>query len=108
MWLVARIDSRSGTERIWGGVWSLFPPPIWKREKAQWLSQVVHNASAAAIFIGWYVPSTTPSSLPTNRVKATLGNRTTSEMTAVRRNASAWFLRWRCQADTASITAADR
>ena len=64
-WLVARIDSRSGTSRIWVGVSSFFPPPIWKSENGQWLAQVVQSASAAAIFIGWYVPSTTPSSLPT-------------------------------------------
>ncbi len=67
---------------------------------------MVQSASAAAIFIGWYVPSTTPSSLPTKRLMATAGNRTTSEITAVRRKASTWFFRWRCQADTASITAA--
>ena len=48
------------------GVMSLLPPPIWKAENAQWLWHVFHSASAAAIFIGWYVPSTTPSSLPTN------------------------------------------
>ena len=35
------------------GVWSLVPPPIWKAENEQWLSQVFHCASAAAIFIGW-------------------------------------------------------
>ncbi len=52
-WLVARMDSRSGTSRIWVGVSSLLPPPIWKSEKGQWLSQVVHRASAAAIFMGW-------------------------------------------------------
>ena len=46
------MDSRSGTSRIWVGVSSLFPPPIWKREKGQWLGQVVQSASAAAIFMG--------------------------------------------------------
>ncbi len=34
------------------GVWSLFPPPIWKAENEQPV-QVFHCASAAAIFIGW-------------------------------------------------------
>ena len=87
------MESRSGISRIWVGVSSLFPPPIWKSENGQWLSQVVQSASAAAIFIGWYLPSTTPSSLPTKRLKATVGNRTTSEMTAVRRKASTWFFR---------------
>ncbi len=87
------MDSRSGTSRIWVGVSSFFPPPIWKSENEQWLGQVVHRASAAAIFIGWYLPSTTPSSLPTKRLKATVGNRTTIEMTAVRRKASTWFFR---------------
>jgi len=41
-----------GTAMICVGVWSLLPPPIWKSENEQgW--QVVHCASAAAIFIGW-------------------------------------------------------
>ena len=40
------------TEKL--GVSSPFvKPPIWKRENEQWLSQVVHSASAAAIFMGW-------------------------------------------------------
>ena len=47
------MDNRSGTSRICVGVSSFFPPPIWKSEKEQWLGQVVHSASAAAIFIGW-------------------------------------------------------
>ena len=48
------------------GVWSLLPPPIWNSENEHgW--QVVHCASAAAIFIGWYRPSITPSSSPTSR-----------------------------------------
>ena len=38
---------------IWVGVWSLLPPPIWTTENEQWLAQVFHRASAAAIFIGW-------------------------------------------------------
>ena len=38
------------------GVWSLLPPPIWNSENEHgW--QVFHCASAAAIFIGWYVVS---------------------------------------------------
>ena len=37
---------------------------------------------------------------------ATVGKRTTSEITAVRRKASTWILRCRCQADTASMTTA--
>ena len=50
--LVASSDSTWGIEMIWVGVWSFFPPPIWKRENEQgW--QVFHWASAAAIFIGW-------------------------------------------------------
>src|SRR5215469_18027943 len=51
-WLVASSDSRCGISKIWVGVWSLFPPPIWNSENEHgW--QVVHCASAAAIFIGW-------------------------------------------------------
>src|SRR6185437_1927437 len=103
-WLVARIDSNPGMGRIWVGVWSFLPPPIWKAENGQWESQVVHSASAAAIFIGWYLPSTTPSSLPTNMARMIVGNRTTNEMTAVRRKASTCDLRRRCQAETASMT----
>ena len=49
---------------IFVGVSSLFPPPIWNSENEQgW--QVSHCASDAAIFIGWYLSSVTPSSLPT-------------------------------------------
>ena len=53
-------------------------------ENGQWLGQVFHKASAAAIFMGWYVPSTTPSSLPTNMAIGVARRRTTKEMTAVR------------------------
>src|SRR5215469_15078374 len=59
--LVASSDSRCGISMIWVGVWSLLPPPIWNSENEHgW--QVVHCASAAAIFIGWYLASITPSS----------------------------------------------
>ncbi len=67
---------------------------------------MVHSASAAAIFIGWYLPSTTPSSLPMNMLTNTAGARTASEMMAVRRKASTALLRLRCQAETASMTMA--
>ena len=72
---------------IWVGVSSLGPPPIWTAENGQWDGQVFHSASAAAIFMGWYLPSTTPSSLPTNMLRKTAGARTASEMMAVRRKA---------------------
>ena len=66
----------------------MLPPSIWNNENGQCDGQVVHKASAAAIFIGWYLPSTTPSSLPMNMFKNTAGTSTTSEMAAVRRNAA--------------------
>ncbi len=88
------------------GVSSFLPPPIWKSEKEQCEGQVVQSASAAAIFIGWYLPSMTPSSLPMNRLSATAGASTASEMIAVRRKASTASLRRRCQAEKASITIA--
>ena len=100
------MDSRSGTSQIWVGVSSLLPPSIWNSENGQCDGQVVHSASAAAIFIGWYLPSTTPSSLPMNMFKNTAGARTISEMVAVRRKAGTEFLRRRCQAETASMTMA--
>ena len=103
-WLVARMDNRSGIRMILVGVGSSFPPPVWKAENGQWEGQVVHRASAAAIFIGWYLPSTTPSSLPTNMFTNTAGVSTASEMTAVRRKASTALFRLRCQAETASMT----
>ena len=87
---------------IWVGVWSLLPPPIWNIENEHgW--QVVHCASAAAIFIGWYFVSMTPSSLPTSSASTVAGSRTTIESPAERRNASTLELRRRCQADTASM-----
>ncbi len=87
------------------GVWSLLPPPIWNTENEHgW--QVVHCASAAAIFIGWYLASTTPSSLPTNMAKISAGTSTTTASRADRLKIS-FSARWRsCHADTASITAA--
>src|SRR5580700_12124511 len=88
---------------IWVGVSSLGPPPIWKAENAQCDGQVFHSASAAAIFIGWYLPSTTPSSLPMNMLTKTAGARTATEMMAVRRKAATEFLRLRCQAENASM-----
>src|SRR5271167_4671603 len=106
MWLVARMDRRSGISMILVGVGSLFPPPAWKAEKEQWDGQVFHSASAAAIFMGWYLPSTTPSSLPMNMLTNTAGVRTTREMMAVRRNAATDWARFRCQAETPSMTMA--
>ena len=81
---------------IWVGVWSLLPPPIWNSENEHgW--QVVHCASAAAIFIGWYVASITPSSLPTSMARMIAGTSTISDeprptgrtTSAVRRRAAA-------------------
>ena len=88
---------------IWVGVSSLLPPPIWNIENGQWESQVVHRASAAAILTGWYVPSWTPSSLPTNRLRAMVGTSTMTASTAVFLNRSAWTLRRSCQAETPSM-----
>ena len=63
--IVASSDSRCGIAMILVGVSSFFPPPIWKAENEHgW--QVSHCASVAAIFIGWYVVSITPSWLPTS------------------------------------------
>ena len=76
-WLVASSDSRCGIAMISVGVWSLLPPPIWNSENEHgW--QVVHCASAAAIFIGWYRPSITPSSSPTSMVNKIAGTSTIS------------------------------
>ena len=67
------------------GVWSSLPPPIWNSENEHgW--QVVHCASAAAIFIGWYLASMTPSSLPTNMARMIAGTSTTSDSRADRAN----------------------
>src|SRR5262249_53383089 len=103
--LVASSDSRCGIAMICVGVWSLFPPPIWNSENEHgW--QVVHCASAAAIFIGWYFASITPSSSPTSMVNKIAGTRTTTESRAVLRNTSLSRPRRSCHADTASITPA--
>ncbi len=72
---------------IWVGVSSLLPPPIWNSENEHgW--QVVHCASAAAIFIGWYLASITPSSSPTSMVNRIAGTRTISASRADRVNTS--------------------
>src|SRR3954465_13406247 len=85
------------------GVGSLFPPPIWKTENEHgW--QVVHSASAAAIFIGWYFVSTTPRWLPTASAAAVTGTSTTMESTAEPLN-TVWPRR-SCHAETESITIA--
>src|SRR5678815_5018800 len=87
------------------GVSSLVPPPTWNSENEHgW--QVCHCASDAAIFIGWYLVTTTPSSLPMNMASRAPGISTASESLAVRLNRSASERRSRCQADTASITVA--
>ncbi len=103
--LVASSDSRCGIWRIWVGVWSSFPPPIWNSENEHgW--QVVHCASAAAIFIGWYLASITPSSLPTNMARMTAGTSTASDIRADRANVSGERPCRSCQADTASMISA--
>ena len=87
------------------GVWSLFPPPIWNSENEHgW--QVVHCASAAAIFIGWYRPSITPSSSPTSMVNKIAGTRTISASRADRVNTSRSPPCRSCHAETASMTTA--
>ena len=63
---------------IFVGVSSFLPPPIWNTENEHgW--QVFHCASAAAIFIGWYLVSMTPSWLPTIMARRIAGSSTTSE-----------------------------
>jgi len=90
---------------IWVGVWSLFPPPIWNSENEHgW--HVVHCASAAAIFIGWYVPSTTPSSSPTSKVNSIAGTRTMSASRADRVNTPRSPPCLSCHAETASMMTA--
>ena len=87
------------------GVSSRFPPPIWNSENEQgW--HVCHCASDAAIFIGWYLVTTTPSSLPMIMADSAPGISTASESRAVLPNRSASDRRSRCQAETASITVA--
>jgi hypothetical protein len=88
---------------IFVGVSSRLPPPIWKSENEQgW--QVSHCASEAAIFIGWYLSSTTPSSLPMIMPRKAAGSRTTSANRADRAKTSVSEPRRRCQAETASMT----
>ncbi len=99
---MASRDSRCGTSRIWVGVWSWLPPPIWNSENEHgW--QVVHCASAAAIFIGWYLPSITPSSSPTSRVNKMAGSSTISAILAERMNTSRCPPCRSCHAETASM-----
>ena len=87
------------------GVSSFLPPPTWNRENEHgW--HVSHWASAAAIFMGWYVASTTPSLLPTNMARMVAGRSTTSESLAVCPKASPELPFRTCQADTANITSA--
>ena len=91
--------------RIWVGVWSRLPPPIWNSENEHgW--QVVHCASAAAIFIGWYLASITPSSSPTSIANRIAGTSTTSAIRVDRVNTPGSPPCRSCQAETASITAA--
>src|ERR1035441_6128607 len=104
-WLVASSDIRCGIAMILVGVWSLLPPPIWNSENEHgW--QVVHCASAAAIFIGWYLPSITRSSRPTSRGNRTAGTRTTRASRADLVNTPRSPPCLSCHAETASITAA--
>src|SRR5271163_4487583 len=88
---------------IFVGFMSLLPPPTWKAENEQCDGHVFHSASAAAIFMGWYVPSTTPSSLPTNRIRNMVGTRITRAIPDVRLKASTSCSRFRCHADTANM-----
>src|ERR1700756_2948808 len=85
------------------GVLSLAPPPIWNAENEQGL-HVVHCASAAAIFIGWYLASITPSWLPTESWTTIVGISTITAIFAVRWKDSTCSPLRRYQADTASIT----
>src|SRR5690606_14094707 len=90
---------------IFVGVWSLLPPPIWKSENEHG-PHVFQLASAAAIFIGWYVVSTTPRWLPTMSVNSVAGMSTMTASFAERPNTSGLLRRRRCQADTPSMRAA--
>src|SRR6185503_16372619 len=104
-WFVASRDSTCGIEMILVGVWSLLPPPIWNTENEHgW--QVVHWPSAAAIFIGWYFVSLMPRRPPKNNANIAAGISTTMASLADRWNISVLVPRRRCQADTASMTAA--
>jgi hypothetical protein len=83
----------------------LLPPPIWNTENEHgW--QVVHWPSAAAIFIGWYFVSLMPRRPPKNNANIAAGISTTMASLADRWNISVLVPRRRCQADTASMTAA--
>ena len=63
------------------GVWSFLPPPIWNAENEHgW--QFSHWASAAAIFIGWYLVSISPSLLPTNICSRIAGSSTITDSRA--------------------------
>ena len=85
------------------GVWSLLPPPIWNSENEHgW--QVVHCASAAAIFIGWYRASITPSSSPTSMVNKIAGTKMISPIRADLMNTSRSPPCRSCHAETASMT----
>ena len=70
---------------IFFGVSSYLPPSIWKAENEHG-EHVSHCASAAAIFIGWYVVSMMPSLLPTMRFSRIAGTSTTRAVFAVRKN----------------------
>src|SRR4029453_6011208 len=90
---------------IFFGVGSLLPPPIWNTENEHgW--QVVHCPSAAAIFIGWDLGSLMPGRPPKNRASMVAGISPTMASLADRWNIPGLEWRRRCQADTASMTAA--
>src|SRR5271154_6366319 len=104
-WLVASSDSRCGMAMISVGVSSFLPPPIWNSENEHgW--QVVHCASAAAIFIGWDMPSTTPPSSPTSRGNRGDGIRVIGASLADRVNTPRSPPCRSCQQETASMTEA--
>src|ERR1019366_7965261 len=65
-----------------------------------------HCASGAAIFIGWYLPSITPSSSPTSMVNRIAGTRTIRASRADLVNTPRSPPCLSCHAETASITAA--
>src|SRR4051812_28642869 len=97
------MDSRCGISMIFVGFWSLLPPPTWNAENEHgW--HVSHCASAAEIFIGWYVASMTPRWLPTPSARKIDGRSTAIETLAERVNTSVWWPRRRYQADTASMS----
>ncbi len=66
---------------------------------------MLHCASAAAIFIGWYFVSLMPSRPPKKIASMVAGIRTAMASLADRWKTSGLEPRRRCQADTASITA---